>query len=86
MTESELETIDTSRDVEGYVHGIVSLDPPRVRCDGCGVEAVGTRGGLSVLILTCGIEFRPGLDGRRLCSECRAADPGMSERFARWLS
>ncbi len=55
------------------VHGIVSVDPPTIRCDGCGHEATGAKIGL--LILTCGILFNPRLpqDGRRLCMECRTA-------------
>ena len=61
-------------DVPGKVHGIVSLDPPTVQCDGCGHEATGDR--LGFLIVTCGIKFNPALyqtgrDQRRLCSGCR---------------
>lgn len=29
------------------VHGIVSLDPPTIRCDGCGHEATGQQGGVA---------------------------------------
>jgi hypothetical protein len=58
------------------VHGIVSLDPPSIRCDGCGFVAVGER--LAFLVLTCGIEFstkRYGRgDDRRLCRDCRARE------------
>ena len=64
-------------DVEGCVHGIVSLEPPKVQCDGCGLVATGVDVALSVLIILCGIRFntlRYGHgDDRRLCSDCRAA-------------
>lgn len=61
------------------IHGIVSLDPPTVRCDGCGYEATGDR--LAFLVITCGIEFNPRLpeDHRRLCSACRAVEWGDDE-------
>lgn len=57
------------------VHGIISLDPPTVRCDGCGHEATGDS--LALVVLTSGIVFNPRLyghgDDRRLCRECRIA-------------
>lgn len=64
--------------VPGFVHGIVSLDPPQIQCDGCGLIAEGRAGGghqaLNLLILTCGIRFNPKVhlysDRRRLCREC----------------
>jgi hypothetical protein len=56
------------------VHGIVSLDPPTVRCDGCGFEATGES--LGVVVFTCGILFNPKAyslgDKRRLCRDCAA--------------
>jgi len=56
------------------VHGIVSLDPPTVRCDGCGHEATGKTVGL--VVLTSGITFNPSSDdARRLCRGC-AKDAG----------
>ena len=60
------------------VHGIVSVDPPTIRCDGCGYEATGDR--LGYLVATCGIEFNPaeyqaGRDTRRLCRTCRKDRP-----------
>lgn len=54
--------------VEGYVHGVVSLDPPSIQCDGCGHIATGER--LATVALTSGILFTLG-DPRRLCAECR---------------
>jgi hypothetical protein len=72
-------------DLPGYVHGIVSLEPPKVQCDGCGLVASGAC--LSVLILTAGIKFDPkggpGWERRRLCAECRgevSATPKTNER------
>lgn len=59
---------------EPLVHGIVSVTPPTVRCDGCGFEASGGR--LALLVMTCGIVFNPlefAQDKRRLCAGCRAA-------------
>lgn len=59
-------------DVPGKVHGIVSLDPPKVQCDGCGLVATGDD--LCFLILFCGINFNTrGDDRRRLCAECWGA-------------
>lgn len=59
--------------VPGCVDGIVSLDPPRVQCRGCGVIASGAPGKLALLVLTCRIHFHVA-DGRtrRLCADCRA--------------
>lgn len=66
--------IDTSRDLPGKVHGIVSLDPPTVRCDGCGCEF--SHDDPAFAVLYSGIEFngrlaRSGEDARRLCVGCR---------------
>lgn len=59
-------------DIPGKVHGIVSLDPPKVQCDGCGLVATGTS--LTFLIMFCGIKFNNrGNDRRRLCTECWGA-------------
>lgn len=59
-------------DIDGYVHGIVHLDPMRIQCDGCGVIAEGDPGSASVAIMGR-IWFNPGSeDRRRLCGECRA--------------
>lgn len=63
-------------DVEGYVHGIVGVDPVWiVQCDGCGRVAVGgTRHGgarSGLVILACGIQFGHSGDPRRLCGRCR---------------
>ena len=54
------------------VHGIVSLDPPAIRCDGCGHEATGRT--LAMVVQYSGIEFDPArylADPRRLCRGCR---------------
>ena len=54
------------------VHGIVSLDPPTIRCDGCGHEATGRA--LAMVAQHGGIEFDPArylADPRRLCRGCR---------------
>jgi hypothetical protein len=56
--------------VPGYVHGIVSLNPPTVQCDGCGHEH--TERTLNLTILVSGIMFDPiKRDGLRLCRACR---------------
>lgn len=59
--------------VAGLVDGIVSLNPPRVQCRGCGVIATGEAGKLNLLALTCNIIFHRA-DGwtTRLCAGCRA--------------
>lgn len=54
------------------VHGIVSLDPPTIRCDGCGHEATGRT--LAMVVRYSGTEFDPArylADPRRLCRGCR---------------
>ena len=71
---TDLALFDLDETVPGYVHGIVSLDPPAVRCDGCAHTATGPR--MAVLLLTCGIVFNPrvyAIDDRRLCKTCRAS-------------
>ena len=65
-------------DVPGKVHGIVSLDPITIQCDGCAKLADHRTLGLpgdhhNLTILTCGIVFNPALypdDDRRLCRDC----------------
>jgi hypothetical protein len=58
-------------DLPGYVHGIVSVDPPKVQCDECGLIASGES--LNMLILTAGFTFHRSQPGRRLCRDCWAA-------------
>lgn len=60
-------------DVDGLVHGIVSVDPPKVQCDGCGLVASLPAGEkLNLLILACGITFHHSDRFElRLCRECR---------------
>lgn len=55
--------------VPGKVHGIVSLDPLTIQCDGCGFLATGV-----AVMTTCGIIFHRYLhdkDPRRLCTDCQ---------------
>jgi hypothetical protein len=59
-------------DVPGMVHGIVSLDPPIIQCDGCG--RTHTERTIELAILLSGIQFSPAHPGRRLCLECRIAE------------
>lgn len=59
--------------VPGKVHGIVSLDPPMVQCDGCGLVA--SERSLALTVILSGIRFNRGLydsgiDKRRLCLGC----------------
>ena len=61
-------------DLPGKVHGIVSLDPPTVQCDGCGYTYSNPHLGLAVL--TSGIQFHPRHPGRRLCRDCRKTEWG----------
>lgn len=62
-------------DIEGLAHGIVSVDPPKVQCDGCGLVATGDR--MTSTILFCGIKFNSRVydhgDPRRLCADCADA-------------
>lgn len=63
--------------VPGRVHGIVSLDPPQIQCDRCGLVETAREGeGLGPFAMRCGILFTPrlrGRDDRRLCVPCRKA-------------
>lgn len=59
-------------DLPGKVHGIVSLDPPTIQCDGCGITR--SRDTLAGAVLFSGIRFDGGFrahDSRRLCEDCR---------------
>lgn len=58
-----------------FAHGIISVDPPIIECDGCGYRYTTTRG-LAFAVLFSGIEFNPAIrgDDRRLCRECRIKD------------
>ena len=66
-------------DVPGRVHGIVSLDPPTIQCDGCGRLDIHERLGMAVI--TSDIRFRPALSmwgdkpQRRMCSTCWEKEP-----------
>lgn len=65
-------------DLPGFVHGIVSVDPPTVQCDGCGWTYSHARMALAVIL--SGIRFNPRLgDDRRLCRTC-ANTEGWEER------
>lgn len=57
-------------DLPGKVHGLVSLDPPTVQCDGCGM--LYSRPHLGLAVLTSGITFNSHDDGdhRRMCVKC----------------
>lgn len=59
-------------DLPGKVHGIVSLDPPTVQCDGCGATHSHPR--LTYAVLLSGITFHHKRPGRRLCADCREAE------------
>lgn len=62
--------VDLLPTVPGRVHGIVSLNPPTVQCDGCG--RTHTDRTLALAVLQSGIQFHPpGVDDdRRLCRDC----------------
>lgn len=63
-------TANLKPDLPGLVHGIVSLDPVQVQCDGCGHIHEGERIGRTVI--ESGIIFGgPESDDRRLCLDCR---------------
>ena len=59
-----------TEDLPGYAHGIVSLDPPTVRCDGCSATYTGRT--LARAVLGSGFHFNPRRehDRRRLCRDC----------------
>ena len=59
--------------VPGKAHGIVSLDPPTVQCDGCCATYTGRT--LARAVLGSGFHFNPASrgDDRRLCRACAKA-------------
>lgn len=65
----------------GCIDGIVSVDPPRVQCQECGViadrDSLGLkRGGIGLVVICSGIRFhaKPWPDGNpRLCRACRVS-------------
>lgn len=57
-------------DLPGYVHGIISTDPPTVQCDGCGVTRSGQTWAHAVLLGDIVFSTRS-TDRRRLCGSCR---------------
>lgn len=60
--------------MHGYVHGVVSLDPVTIQCDGCGITTrCGERGLLGMF--DAFREFRLGSD-LRLCRDCRKTQTG----------
>lgn len=62
-------------DLPGKVHGIKSLDPPTIQCDGCLVTATGSK--FTHLVQFCGILFHKSQTlhpNRRLCAECRTRE------------
>jgi len=62
-------------DLPGIVHGLVSLDPPKVQCDGCGLVVTGESLAQTVLLSGVRFDFRDGYT-RRLCVDCRALELG----------
>lgn len=75
----ELADFDRRPDLPGVVHGIVSLDPPRIQCDGCGHVHEGAPGRLALAVIVSGIRFNPrryaaGTDRRRLCESCASSE------------
>jgi len=62
-------------DLPGIVHGLVSLDPPKVQCDGCGLVVTGENLAMTVLFGGIRFDFRDGYT-RRLCDDCRTFELG----------
>lgn len=61
----------------GVVDGIISIDPPRLQCRGCGRIDEGKPGKMNLLIITSDIYFHgagwPDGTNPRLCQTCRLA-------------
>ena len=71
-------------DLPGKVHGIKSISPCVVQCDGCALVVEGDHLGFTVL--TCGIIFNTRLpdDGRRMCANCWKG-AGWVEEYGGWV-
>lgn len=63
--------IDTMPDLPGIVHGIKSLSPCVIQCDGCGKTDTGDKIALTAILSD--ISFNPRVldsDRRRMCAAC----------------
>lgn len=71
-------------DLPGKVHGLVSLTPPTVQCDGCGHRY--SRDSLGMAVLTSGIFFNPRADDdhRRMCADCWHDDGWVDDNLRGW--
>ena len=68
-------TLIPDDDLPGKVHGIKSLDPPTIQCDGCLMTA--THPKATFLVQFSGIVFNLSqtlFPNRRLCPECQTAE------------
>lgn len=72
MTQPTLDLRTPLPDLPSKVHGIKSLDPPTVQCDGCLLTY--SRPSLGLAVLTGGIIFNHRHPGRRLCADCRKTE------------
>ena len=63
---------DIMPDLPGYVHGIKSVDPPIIQCDGCGLVDEGEPGDrIGFHIVMSEIKFNPRGRARvRMCKAC----------------
>lgn len=70
-------------DLPGVVHGIISLDPPMIQCDGCGKIDTGER--LAMAVILSDIKFNPRAEreGVRMCTPCWE-DAGWVDTYYSW--
>lgn len=73
--------------VEGLVHGIVSVSPPTIQCDGCGKRHSGEK--MAMTVLTSNIVFNimaeaTQHDRRRMCDKCWEG-AGWVNRGMKWV-
>jgi len=59
-------------DIPGLVHGIVSLNPPTIQCDGCGITY--SHPSTAHAVITSGIQFHHTHPELRLCRDCRSKE------------
>lgn len=69
---TQLDMVVLRPDLPGYVHGIVSLDPPGIQCDGCG--RVDTCPTVALAVLRSDIGFLDRDSRRRMCRNCWQAE------------
>lgn len=66
-------SVELLPDLPDTAHGIKSLNPTRIQCDGCGrIDTAAPGHGLAITVILSSIQFlgRRFGDHRRMCTDC----------------